>query len=123
MRAGGLKLKYSNPIFLDDVAAISRILPIIMAHPSIPGRTRRFRYDAQANVYIDLSGGRRNISRRLVQYANTAAQAQGAVRHGQPGAFAGPLARGFCKLPIKPERAPADHEGKRSALLRLKESA
>ena len=32
----GVKLKYSNPIFLDDVAADFPTLTIVMAHPSFP---------------------------------------------------------------------------------------
>ena len=32
----GVKLKFSNPIYLDDVAADFPTLTIIMAHPSFP---------------------------------------------------------------------------------------
>ncbi|HEY6076530.1 MAG TPA: amidohydrolase family protein, partial [Gaiella sp.] len=33
---GGIRLKYSNPIFLDDVAVDFPEMPIILAHPSMP---------------------------------------------------------------------------------------
>ena len=33
---GGLRLKYGNPLFLDDVAADFPDLPIISAHPGVP---------------------------------------------------------------------------------------
>ena len=53
----GIKLRYSDPMLLDDVAADFPGLTIVMAHPAVPW------VDAQlaivghkANVYLDLSG-------------------------------------------------------------------
>ena len=53
----GIKLKYSNPLLLDDVAAEHPDLPIIMAHPSVPWQDEANSIAThKANVYIDLSG-------------------------------------------------------------------
>ncbi|HEY0753187.1 MAG TPA: amidohydrolase family protein [Ktedonobacteraceae bacterium] len=37
---GGVRLKYSNPMYLDDVAVDFPDIPIIMAHPHSPGRMK-----------------------------------------------------------------------------------
>jgi predicted TIM-barrel fold metal-dependent hydrolase len=41
---GGLRLAYSNPMLLDDVAVDFGDMQIVMAHPAFPGRTRRSRW-------------------------------------------------------------------------------
>ncbi len=54
---GGVKLRYSDPMLLDDVAADFPDLPIIMAHPSIPWQDEAISVAThKGNVYIDLSG-------------------------------------------------------------------
>lgn len=53
----GIKLRYSNPLLLDDVAADFPNLQIIMAHPSVPWQDEANSIAThKANVYIDLSG-------------------------------------------------------------------
>lgn len=53
----GIKLRYSNPLLLDDVAADFPHLTIIMAHPSVPWQDEANSIAThKANVYIDLSG-------------------------------------------------------------------
>lgn len=53
----GIKLRYSNPLLLDDVAADFPGLTIIMAHPSVPWQDEANSIAThKANVYIDLSG-------------------------------------------------------------------
>jgi len=53
----GLKLRYSNPMLLDDVAADHPGLTIVLAHPSVPWQDEALSMAAhKANVYIDLSG-------------------------------------------------------------------
>lgn len=53
----GLKLRYSNPMYLDDVAADFPDLTIIMAHPSVPWQDEAISIaQHKSNVYIDLSG-------------------------------------------------------------------
>ena len=53
----GIKLGYSNPILLDDVAADFPELQIVLAHPSVPWvDTAISMATHKANVFIDLSG-------------------------------------------------------------------
>jgi predicted TIM-barrel fold metal-dependent hydrolase len=55
----GIKLRYSNPILLDDVAADFPDLTVILAHPSVPWQAEAISMAThKANVYIDLSGWR-----------------------------------------------------------------
>jgi predicted TIM-barrel fold metal-dependent hydrolase len=70
---GGLRLKYSNPIHLDDVAADFPDMPIVIAHPSWPWQDEALSVCLhKPNVYIDLSGwSPKYFSPQLVQHANT----------------------------------------------------
>ena len=70
---GGIRLKYSNPMFLDDVAVDFPDMPIIMAHPSFPWQEEALSVALhKPQVYIDLSGwSPKYFSPLLVQYANT----------------------------------------------------
>jgi len=53
----GIKLRYSDPMLIDDVAADFPDLTIIMAHPSVPWQDAAISIAThKANVYIDLSG-------------------------------------------------------------------
>jgi predicted TIM-barrel fold metal-dependent hydrolase len=55
----GIKLRYSNPILLDDVAADFPALQVILAHPSVPWQAEAISMAThKANVHIDLSGWR-----------------------------------------------------------------
>jgi len=69
---GGLRLKYSNPIHLDDVAADFPDMKIIIAHPSWPWQDEALSVCMhKQNVYIDLSGwSPKYFPPQLVQYAN-----------------------------------------------------
>lgn len=52
-----IKLRYSDPILLDDVAADFPELTIVMAHPAVPWVDAQIAVAAhKANVYVDLSG-------------------------------------------------------------------
>ena len=54
---GGLRLKYSQPIHIDDVACDFPDMTIIMAHPSWPWTDEALSIALhKSNVYIDLSG-------------------------------------------------------------------
>jgi hypothetical protein len=70
---GGLKLKYSNPLCLDDVAADLPELEIVIAHPSFPWQDEAISVCLhKANVWIDLPGwSPKYFPPQLVQYANT----------------------------------------------------
>jgi len=53
----GIKLRYSDPMLLDDVAADFPTLPIVLAHPSVPWVDASLSMAThKANVHIDLSG-------------------------------------------------------------------
>ena len=70
---GGLRLKYSNPLCLDDVAADFPELPIVLAHPSFPWQDEAISICLhKENIWIDLSGwSPKYFPPQLVQYANT----------------------------------------------------
>jgi hypothetical protein len=70
---GGFRLKYSNPMCLDDVAADFPELEIVLAHPSFPWQDEAISVCLhKENVWIDLSGwSPKYFSPQLVQYANT----------------------------------------------------
>jgi uncharacterized protein len=70
---GGIRLAYSNPIHLDDVAVDFPDLPIILAHPSFPWQEEALSVAThKPQVYIDLSGwSPKYFAPILVQYANT----------------------------------------------------
>jgi uncharacterized protein len=70
---GGIRLKYGNPMYIDDVAVDFPELPIIMAHPSFPWQDEAISICLhKPTVYIDLSGwSPKYFPPTLVQYANT----------------------------------------------------
>jgi uncharacterized protein len=69
----GIKLRYSDPMLLDDVAADFPGLTIIMAHPSVPWQDAAISVAThKANVYIDLSGwSPKYFPSQLIRAANT----------------------------------------------------
>ena len=70
---GGIRLKYSNPLHLDDVAVDFPDLTIIIAHPSFPWQDEALAVAThKPKVYIDLSGwSPKYFPPQLVQYANS----------------------------------------------------
>ena len=70
---GGVRLKYGNPMYIDDVAVDFPNMPIIMAHPSFPWQDEAISIALhKPQVYIDLSGwSPKYFSPNLVQYSNT----------------------------------------------------
>jgi predicted TIM-barrel fold metal-dependent hydrolase len=70
---GGLRLKYSNPMYLDDVAADLPELQIVLAHPSFPWQDEAISICLhKQNVWIDLSGwSPKYFPPQLIHYANT----------------------------------------------------
>ncbi|TMV10587.1 amidohydrolase family protein [Arenibacterium halophilum] len=69
----GMRLKYSNPMYIDDVAVDFPDMPIILAHPSFPWQEEALAVaQHKPNVYIDLSGwSPKYFPPILVRYANT----------------------------------------------------
>ena len=70
---GGFRLKYSNPMCLDDVAADFPELQIVIAHPSFPWQDEAISVCLhKENVWIDLSGwSPKYFPPQLVQYASS----------------------------------------------------
>ncbi|MCQ4121502.1 4-hydroxyphenyl-beta-ketoacyl-CoA hydrolase [Rhodococcus tibetensis] len=69
----GIKLRYSDPMLLDDVAADFPELTVIMAHPSVPWVDSQISIAThKANVFIDLSGwSPKYFPPQLVKAANS----------------------------------------------------
>ena len=70
---GGVRLKYSNPMLIDDVATDFPDLTIVLAHPSFPWQDEALSVCLhKPRVYIDLSGwSPKYFPANLIQYANT----------------------------------------------------
>jgi predicted TIM-barrel fold metal-dependent hydrolase len=70
---GGVRLKYSNPMAVDDVAADFPGMNIILAHPSFPWQEEALAVAThKPNVYIDLSGwSPKYFPDILIRYINT----------------------------------------------------
>ena len=70
---GGIRLKYSNPMCVDDVAVDFPELTIVLAHPSFPWQDEAISVALhKRQVYLDLSGwSPKYFPPQLVQYANT----------------------------------------------------
>ena len=70
---GGIRLKFANPMEVDDVAVDFPDLTIVLAHPSFPWQDEAISVALhKPNIYIDLSGwSPKYFPANLVQYANT----------------------------------------------------
>lgn len=70
---GGVRLKYGNPMDIDDVAVDFPDMPIILAHPSFPWQEEAISVCLhKPQVYIDLSGwSPKYFAPVLVQYMNS----------------------------------------------------
>lgn len=105
---GGVKLKYSNPMAVDDVAADFPHLDIILAHPSFPWQEEALAIAThKPNVYIDLSGwAPKYFPEILIRYTN------GLLKHKMLFGSDYPLItpdrwlKEFAELPIKDEVRP-----------------
>jgi len=102
---GGLKLKYAQPIHMDDVAADFPDLTIIMAHPGVPWQEEQLSVALhKPNVYIDLSGWSPKYFRPiLVQYANSLLQDKVLYGSDYPALQPERWLSDFEQLEIKPE--------------------
>ncbi|ELY60463.1 amidohydrolase 2 [Natronococcus amylolyticus DSM 10524] len=69
----GLKIKYGNPMLIDDVAANYPDLQILIAHPAYPWEKEQLAICQQkGNVYMDLSGWMpKYIDDQVLHYAKT----------------------------------------------------
>jgi hypothetical protein len=118
---GGVRLKYSNPMAVDDVAAEFPELDIILAHPSFPWQEEALAVAVhKPNVYIDLSGwSPKYFPEILVQYINT--RLRGKMLFGSDYPLITPerWLADFEKLPIRDEVRPEVIKGNAARLLGL----
>jgi uncharacterized protein len=121
---GGIRLKYSNPLTIDDVAADFPGLRIVIAHPSFPWQDEAL---AVANhkplVHIDLSGwSPKYFPPQLVRYANTLLRDKVLFGSDFPVLTPDRWLADFDKLDMKPEVRPLILKENAARLLRLGES-
>jgi predicted TIM-barrel fold metal-dependent hydrolase len=105
---GGILLKYSNPMCLDQVAADFPDMPIIMAHPSVPWQDEALSVAVhKPQVYIDLSGwSPKYFPPQLVQYSNTLLKKKVLFGTDYPALTPERWLADFAKLDIKDEVRP-----------------
>lgn len=104
----GMRLKYSNPLYLDDVAVDFPDMPIILAHPSFPWQEEALSVAThKPNVYIDLSGwSPKYFPAILVKYANSLLKHRVLFGSDWPAILPDRWLSDFEKLEIKPEVRP-----------------
>jgi predicted TIM-barrel fold metal-dependent hydrolase len=105
---GGIRLKYSNPMYLDDVAVDFPDMPIIAAHPSFPWQDEQISLALhKPQVYIDLSGwAPKYFAPQLIQYANTLLKDKVLFGTDFPALTTERWLKEFAALPIKDEVRP-----------------
>jgi predicted TIM-barrel fold metal-dependent hydrolase len=105
---GGIRLKYSNPMLLDDVAVDFADLTIVLAHPSFPWQDEALAVAThKPNVFIDLSGwSPKYFPPQLVRYANTLLQDKVLFGSDYPLLTPDRWLADFETLEIKPEVKP-----------------
>jgi predicted TIM-barrel fold metal-dependent hydrolase len=118
---GGIRLKYADPMYLDDVAADFPDLDIILAHPSFPWQDEALAIAThKPRVYIDLSGwSPKYFPPLLVQYANTLLRHKVLFGSDFPAITPDRWIRDFESLDIKPEVRPLIMKENAARLLRL----
>lgn len=104
----GIKLRYADPLLLDDVAADFPDLTIVMAHPAVPWVDTQISIAThKANVYIDLSGwSPKYFPPQLVRAANTMLRTKVLFGSDFPVIQVDRWKQDFATLDIKPEVVP-----------------
>jgi predicted TIM-barrel fold metal-dependent hydrolase len=105
---GGIRLKHSNPMLVDDVAVDFPELRIVLAHPSFPWQDEALAVAThKPYVYIDLSGwSPKYFPPNLVRYANTLLKDKVLFGSDYPVLTPDRWLEDFGKLDIKPEVKP-----------------
>jgi uncharacterized protein len=118
---GGIRLKYSNPMYLDDVAVDFPGMPIVIAHPSFPWQDEALSVAThKPQVYIDLSGwSPKYFSPLLVQYANSLLKDKVLFGTDYPVITPERWLEDFGKIGIKPEVKPLILKENAARLLKL----
>jgi len=104
----GIKLRYSNPLLLDDVAADFPQLTIIMAHPSVPWQDEANSIAThKANVFIDLSGwSPKYFPESLVKLSNNVLSSKVLFGTDYPLITPQKWLSAFAELPLREEVRP-----------------
>ncbi|MFE0700781.1 amidohydrolase family protein [Streptomyces sp. NPDC058872] len=105
---GGIRLKHSDPMLVDDVAVDFPELRIILAHPSFPWQDEALAVAThKPHVYIDLSGwSPKYFPPQLVRYANTLLKDKVLFGSDYPVITPDRWLADFEELDIKPEVRP-----------------
>ena len=122
MRGGmGMRLKYSNPMHLDDVAVDFPDLRIIAAHPSFPWVEEALAVaQHKPNVYIDMSGwSPKYFPDIFVRYANSLLKKKMLFGSDWPAISPDRWLADFEKIDIKDEVRPLILKENAKALLGL----
>lgn len=101
----GVKLKFAQPIYLDDVAADFPELKVICAHPTWPWSSESLAIARhKANFFIDLSGwAPKYFPDELVQQVNSLLQDKALFGSDAPAIPLDRWLKEFDELEIKPE--------------------
>ncbi|SFE85434.1 amidohydrolase family protein [Blastococcus tunisiensis] len=118
---GGIRLKYSNPLHVDDVAVDFPDLDIILAHPSFPWQDEALSVAThKPRVHIDLSGwSPKYFPPQLVQYANSLLKDKVLFGSDFPVITPDRWMKDFAGLPIKDEVRPKIMKDNAARLLGL----
>ncbi len=121
----GIRLRHSNPMLVDDVAADFPHLKIILAHPSFPWQDEALAVAThKPSVHIDLSGwSPKYFPPQLVRYANSLLQDKVLFGSDYPVITPDRWLADFAALDIKPEVRPKILKDNAARLLGLKETA
>jgi hypothetical protein len=105
---GGIKLKYSNPMHVDDVAADFPGMPIVLAHPAVPWTDEAMSIAThKPNVWIDLSGwAPKHFPAQLVKQASNVLKRKLLFGSDYPALTPDRWLGEFADLPIKDEVRP-----------------
>jgi predicted TIM-barrel fold metal-dependent hydrolase len=119
--AFGFKLRYSNPMLLDDVLADFPGLTVVLAHPSVPWADEQISVAThKANAWIDLSGwSPRYFPPQLVRAANSFLQDRVLFGSDYPLLTPDRWLRDFAELELKDEVRAKITKGNAVRLLRL----
>ncbi|MBZ6113939.1 amidohydrolase family protein [Streptomyces olivaceus] len=119
---GGIRLKYSDPMLVDDVAVDFPELRIILAHPSFPWQEEALAVAThKPYVHIDLSGwSPKYFPPQLVRYANTLLKDKVLFGSDYPVITPDRWLADFGKLDIKPEVRPRILKDNAARLLGLR---
>jgi predicted TIM-barrel fold metal-dependent hydrolase len=122
---GGIRLRYGDPMYVDDVAVDFPDMPIVLAHPSWPWQDQALSICLhKPQVYIDLSGwSPKYFPPQLVSHAN------GQLRHkilfgsDYPHITPDRWLADFEQAPFKPEVRPLILKENAARLLGLAQAA